>query len=42
MTLFAALLRWTPINYLVARTLVSVVAGLAVFLLNAILNFRRL
>ena len=41
-TLFAALLQWTPINYLVARTLVSVVAGLAVFLLNAILNFRRL
>ena len=41
-TLFAALLRWTLINYLVARTLVSVVAGLAVFLLNAILNFRRL
>jgi hypothetical protein len=40
--LFAALLRWTPINYLIGRTLVSVVAGLAVFLLNAILNFRRL
>jgi putative flippase GtrA len=40
--LFAAMIRWTPINYLVARTLVSVVAGLAVFLLNAILNFRRL
>ena len=41
-TLFAALIRWTPINYLVGRTLVSVVAGLAVFLLNAVLNFRRL
>lgn len=40
--LFAALIRWTPINYLVARTLVSIVAGLAVFLLNAVLNFRRL
>lgn len=40
--LFAALIRWTPINYLVARILVSVVAGLAVFLLNAVLNFRRL
>lgn len=40
--LFAALIRWTPINYLVARTMVSVVAGLTVFLLNAILNFRRL
>ena len=41
-TLFAALIRWTPINYLVGRTLVSLVAGLAVFLLNAVLNFRRL
>lgn len=41
-TLFAALIRWTPINYLIARTLVSVVAGLTVFLLNAVLNFRRL
>jgi putative flippase GtrA len=40
--LFAALIRWTPINYLVGRTLVSVVAGLTVFLLNAVLNFRRL
>jgi len=41
-TLFAALIRWTPINYLVGRTLVSVIAGLAVFLLNAVLNFRKL
>ncbi len=41
-TLFAALIRWTPINYLVGRTLVSIVAGLTVFLLNAVLNFRRL
>ncbi len=41
-TLFAAVIRWTPINYLVGRTLVSIVAGLAVFLLNALLNFRRL
>lgn len=40
--LFAALIRWTPINYLVGRTLVSIVGGLAVFLLNAVLNFRRL
>ena len=40
--LFAAFVWWTPINYLVARTLVSIVAGLAVFLLNAVLNFRRL
>jgi len=42
MALYAAMLRWTPINYLVARVLVSVIAGLAVFLLNATLNFRRL
>jgi len=35
-------IRWTPINYLVARVLVSVVSGLTVFLLNAVLNFRRL
>jgi putative flippase GtrA len=41
-TLFAALIRWTPINYLVARVLVSVVSGLTVFVLNAVLNFRRL
>ncbi len=40
--LFAALIRWTAINYLVARVLVSVVSGLTVFLLNAVLNFRRL
>ncbi|MVW56068.1 GtrA family protein [Sphingomonas sp. MAH-6] len=41
-TLYAAFLDYTPINYIVARVLVSVFAGLAVFLLNAILNFRRL
>jgi putative flippase GtrA len=41
-TLFAAMIRWTPINYLVARVLVSVISGLTVFLLNAVLNFRRL
>ncbi|MGH6924197.1 MAG: GtrA family protein [Propylenella sp.] len=41
-TLFAAMIALTSINYLVARVLVSVVAGLAMFLLNAILNFRRL
>lgn len=40
--LFAALIRWTPINYLVARVVVSLFAGLAVFLLNAVFNFRRL
>jgi putative flippase GtrA len=41
-SLFAALIDWTPINYLVARVLVSVVSGLTVFVLNAVLNFRRL
>ena len=41
-SLFAAMIRWTPINYLVARVLVSVVAGLTVFVLNAVFNFRRL
>ena len=40
--LFAAMIRWTPINYLVARVLVSIVSGLTVFVLNAVLNFRRL
>ena len=40
--LFAAFLAWTPIHYLAGRVLVSVVAGLAMFLLNAMLNFRAL
>jgi putative flippase GtrA len=42
LVLFAAMIRWVPIHYLISRTLVSVVAGLSVFLLNAVLNFRRL
>jgi putative flippase GtrA len=41
MILFWALTRWTTINYLVLRVLVSLVAGLVIFLLNATLNFRR-
>lgn len=40
--LFAALTRWTGLNYLVARVVVSVFAGLAIFVLNATLNFKRL
>ena len=40
--LFAAFLHWTQLNYLVARVVVSVFAGLAMFLLNAMLNFKRL
>lgn len=39
--LFALLVTYTPINYLVARVLVSVFAGLAMFVLNAVWNFRR-
>lgn len=42
MGLYAAFIRWTDIDYLVARVLVSVIAGLTVFVLNAVLNFRRL
>lgn len=42
LALYAAMLGLTSINYIVARVLVSVVAGLVVFLLNAILNFRRI
>jgi len=40
--LFDALVYYTSIHYLVIRVIVSVVAGLAMFLLNAVLNFRRL
>lgn len=40
-SLFWALTHWTPINYLVARVVVSVFAGLAVFVLNAAFNFRQ-
>jgi putative flippase GtrA len=42
MALFAAFIRYTPINYLAARIIVSLVAGLVVFVLNAVLNFQRL
>ena len=41
MLLYAAFVQWTSVNYLIARVLVSVIAGLTVFLLNATLNFRR-
>jgi putative flippase GtrA len=40
--LFEEFLRYASVNYLVARVIVSVLAGLAMFLLNAGLNFRRL
>jgi putative flippase GtrA len=42
LTLFWAMLEFTSIHYLVSRTIVSVFAGLTVFLLNATLNFRQL
>ena len=42
MALYAAALRFTAIPYLTARALVSLFAGLVVFLLNALFNFRRL
>jgi putative flippase GtrA len=41
-SLFAVMIRLTSVNYLIARIMVSVIAGLTVFLLNAVLNFRRL
>ena len=41
MGLYWALLNWTPVNYLAARVIVSVFAGLVVFGLNAALNFRQ-
>ena len=40
--LFALLLQLTPLHYIVARIIVSVFAGLTVFLLNALFNFRSL
>lgn len=39
--LFWVLTEFTPMNYLVARVIVSVFAGLAVFALNATVNFRQ-
>ena len=42
LVLFDLAVRFAGMHYLVARVLVSVVAGLTMFLLNAILNFRRL
>ena len=41
-SLFAALIRWSSINYLVARIIVSIFAGFVMFLLNARLNFKQL
>jgi putative flippase GtrA len=41
MVLYAVLLEWTQLHYLTARVVVSVFAGLIVFLLNAVFNFRQ-
>jgi putative flippase GtrA len=41
-SIFAALISWTSMNYLIARIIVSVFAGLAMFILNATLNFKQL
>ena len=42
LSLFWVLLEFTALHYLAARIIVSVFAGLTVFLLNATLNFRQL
>jgi putative flippase GtrA len=41
MVFYAALLEWTQLHYLTARVVVSVFAGLVVFVLNAVFNFRQ-
>lgn len=40
LALFAAFVAVLPTYYLIGRVLVSVVSGLTVFVLNAVLNFR--
>jgi putative flippase GtrA len=40
LALFAAFIAVLPAYYLVGRVLVSVISGLTVFVLNAVLNFR--
>jgi putative flippase GtrA len=42
MGLFAALMDFAGLHYLVARSMASVVAGILVFFLNAVLNFGSL
>lgn len=41
MGLMAVFVSFTPLNYLLARVLVSVAVGLFVFVLNLVLNFRQ-
>lgn len=40
MVLMAVLLAYTPIGYLIARIIVSIIAGLVIFVSNAVWNFR--
>jgi len=39
---FWALLEFTPIHYLIARVLASVVNGIVIFVLNGMFNFKQL
>ena len=39
---FALLMEWAGLHYLVARVLASVAAGVLVFFLNAVFNFKAL
>ncbi|MFN3944735.1 MAG: GtrA family protein [Allosphingosinicella sp.] len=39
---FAALLWWAGLHYLIARLIASAIAGIAVFFLNAVFNFKEL
>ena len=42
MGMMAAFVEWTTLHYLVARVLVSIAAGLVIFVLNGVFTFRRL
>ena len=42
LSVFAALVSFTPVYYLFARVLSSVAAGVVVFFLNAVFNFKEL
>ncbi|MEM6476133.1 MAG: GtrA family protein [Pseudomonadota bacterium] len=40
-SMFAALVQFTAMHYLAARVIVSIFAGLAMFVVNATFNFRK-
>ena len=42
LALYAAFLEFTSLDFLTARVIVSLFAGLIVFVLNAVLNFKRI